>query len=242
MLKDPSGKRLEDVMIGLRLKRAHQNAAASIKAQMAAIMRSVGARGYEKKKLSEACNISKGRRNLDGKETGYPYQDVAKISRLVENYILDGPAILTPRAMSIGRFVYTDEKCHPSDDMFILKPKDDIIPLYTFHYCNLLCVDDIKSSIHGVKPTIDYSAFDRMYIVIPPIPIQQEVLVILNDMEAELKAMEQMAAKAEQRAKFVLDGYLSSQSKATEPVAIPVNTLITTDTPVPVRRVLGKKK
>lgn len=210
MLKDSSGKLLEDVMGGLRLKRSHLAAATSTKAQMAAVMRSVGARGYEKKKLSEACNISKGRRNLDGKETGYPYQDVAKISRLVENYILDCPAILTPRAMSIGRFVYTDEKCHPSDDMFILKPKDNIIPLYAFHYCNLLCVDYIKSSIHGVKPTIDYSAFDRIYIVTPPLPIQQEVLAILNEMEAELKVMEQMAANAEQRAKYILDGYLAS--------------------------------
>ncbi len=47
-------------------------------------------------------------------------------------------------------------------------------------------------------------------ITVPTLPIQQEVLAILNEMEAELKAMEQMAAKAEQRAKYILDGYLSS--------------------------------
>ena len=220
-------------------------AATSIKAQMAAVMRSVGARGYEKKKISEACNISKGRRNLDGKDTGYPYQDVAKISRLVENYILEGPAILTPRAMSIGRFVYTEEKCHPSDDMFIIKPNDDIIPLYAYHYCNLLCVGDIKSSIHGVKPTIDYSAFDRIYMVIPPLAVQQEVLAILNDMEVELKTMEQMAAKAEQRAKYILDGYLSNQpsSEPVHEIPVPVNEVIETPVaPVKPKRTIIKIK
>ena len=193
-------------------------AAASVKSQMAALVRSVDARGFEQKKLNEACDISKGRRNLNGKDTGYPYQDVAHVSRLVENYILDGPAVLTPRAMSVGRFVYTDEKCHPSDDMFILKSKDGLLPRYLFHYCNLLLVNDIRQSIHGVKPTIDYSAFDVNHIIVPPLSVQHEVLAILNEMEAELQTLEQMAAKAEQRAKFILDGYLTSAPQA-EPVA-----------------------
>ena len=83
----------------------------------------------------------------------------------------------------------------------------------------------------------------------PPLPIQQEVLAILNEMEAELKVMEQMAAKAEQRAKYILDGYMSNQSKVeplTEPLAESLaeseNTLVSSDTAVPVRKVLGKKK
>jgi hypothetical protein len=70
-------------------------------------------------------------------------------------------------------------------------------------------------------------------------------------MESELKVMEKMAAKAEQRAKFVLDGYLSSQKVepeivhevAVEPVT-PVNEIvdISTDLPKPKRRVLKLKK
>jgi hypothetical protein len=58
MLKDPSGKLLEDIMGALRLKRSHLTVASLIKAQMAAIMRSVGARGYEKKKLGDICEIN----------------------------------------------------------------------------------------------------------------------------------------------------------------------------------------
>jgi restriction endonuclease S subunit len=85
----------------------------------------------------------------------------------------------------------------------------------------------------------------------PPLPIQQEVLAILNDMEAELKAIEQMAAKAEQRAKFILDGHLSCQSNpdAISEVnnkvivtALPVNEIVeTSDTPK-AKRILKIKK
>jgi len=45
-------------------------------------------------------------------------------------------------------------------------------------------------------------------IPIPPLETQQQILTILNEMEGERKSLEQMASKAEERAKFVLDGYL----------------------------------
>jgi restriction endonuclease S subunit len=137
--------------------------------------------GFPMVKLSEACEVSKGKRCLVSVESGgYPYQDVAHISRMVEKYILDTPAVLTPRAMSIGRFVYTDEKCHPSDDMFILKPKDNLSAKYLYYYCLLNLSTKFKESLHGVKPTIDYSVFDYTHIVIPPLPIQEEIVTTLD--------------------------------------------------------------
>ena len=137
--------------------------------------------GFPMVKLSEACEVSKGKRCLVSVESGgFPYQDVAHISRMVEKYILDTPAVLTPRAMSIGRFVYTDEKCHPSDDMFILKPKDNLNAKYLYYYCLLNLSTKFKESLHGVKPTIDYSVFDYTNIVIPPLPIQEEIVTTLD--------------------------------------------------------------
>jgi restriction endonuclease S subunit len=137
--------------------------------------------GFPMVKLSEACEVSKGKRCLVSVESGgYPYQDVAHISRMVEKCILDTPAVLTPRAMSIGRFVYTDEKCHPSDDMFILKPKDNLNAKYLYYYCLLNLSTKFKESLHGVKPTIDYSVFDYTNIIIPPLPIQQEIVATLD--------------------------------------------------------------
>ena len=137
--------------------------------------------GFPMVKLSEACEVSKGKRCLVSVESGgYPYQDVAHISRMVEKHILDTPAVLTPRVMSIGRFVYIDEKCHPSDDMFILKPKDNLNAKYLYYYCLLNLSTKFKESLHGVKPTIDYSVFDYTNITIPPLPIQHEIVATLD--------------------------------------------------------------
>jgi hypothetical protein len=66
-------------------------------------------------------------------------------------------------------------------------------------------------------------------------------------MESELKTMEQMAAKAEQRAKYILDGYLSTQStvepevvqEVVEPIT-PVNEIVEA-TVVPVAPVTPPK-
>jgi restriction endonuclease S subunit len=141
----------------------------------------VNSAGFPMVKLSEACDVSKGKRCLVSVESGgYPYQDVAHISRMVEKYILDTDAVLTPRAMSIGRFVYIDEKCHPSDDMFILKPKGTLKAKYLYYYCLLNLSVKFKESLHGVKPTIDYSVFDYTNIIIPPLPIQQEIVESLD--------------------------------------------------------------
>jgi restriction endonuclease S subunit len=52
--------------------------------------------------------------------------------------------------------------------------------------------------------------FYNLSYPLPPLAVQEEVLTTLKEMEAELKTLEQMAAKAEQRAKYIIDGYLTS--------------------------------
>lgn len=183
---------------------------ADVKAQMVAVMKSVERCGFDVQKLSDACNISKGKRCLDAVvegSSGYPYQDVAKISRTVARYILDIPAVLTPRVMSIGRFVYVDEKCHPSDDMFILEPKDGLHARYLYYYCMLLHSTHFKESCHGIKPTIDYSVFDYTTISIPPIDFQRAVLTRLESLQTQLDALETLQKQSDDNARFILDSY-----------------------------------
>ena len=116
-----------------------------------------------------------------------------------------------------------------------------------------MCVD-WKPLITSIIPKVTQGKLLEIPILTPPLPIQQEVLTILNEMESELKTMEQMAAKAEQRAKFVLDGYLSSQKVEPEVVheapvepVVPVNEIIEApvapaDPPKPKKTVLKLKK
>lgn len=163
---------------------------------------------FERERLANVCTIAKGKRCLEGKETGYPYYDVSCISRNVEKYIVDEECVLTPRAMSIGRFVYVNEKCHPSDDMFILKPNSTILVKYLYYFCKNSLADEIKRCIHGIKPTITYDAFDTLYIYIPPLEIQKSIVERVDKLEEQITCLEQIETQADENAKFILDEYL----------------------------------
>ena len=264
MLKDPSGKLLEDVMGGLRLKRSHLLAAASIKAQMAAVMRSVGARGYEKKKLGDLCIVDFGERitQKNDKGTIYLVYGSGNDTFRTDRYNREG------KTCKLGRFAISETnmvmivegKYWLMDSGFTIKSKNIDVVLEEFLWHTLLCDKDrlSETSTGSCQKNIEMERFYNLSYAVPPLAIQQEVLAILNEMEAELKVMEQMAAKAEQRAKYVLDGYLSSQpveatvQEVLEPDVAPQNTLVSvsesepakapTPSPKPAKRIIKLKK
>ena len=243
MLKDPSGKALEDLMGALRLKRSQLVAAASIKAQMAAVMRCVGARGYKKKKLEDLCDLLSGKGgNYQEDGNTYPYYDSNGITGYRKDFCFEGDHIITARKMSIGAVHFASGKFWSSDNTINIRIKDATVLSTRFFYLWLLLNNKaLKDLSSGIKPGIRKSEVAEILMPLPPLPIQEEVLTILNEMEADVKVMEQMAAKAEQRAKYILEGYLTSQSQPTaepieevvEPVAVPQNTLVSS-TPEPV--------
>ena len=96
--------------------------------------------------------------------------------------------------------------------MFLSKVKDENELLSRFLYYYLKFNRQIVNTHVNTTaiPMITKTKYYTIEIPCPPLAVQQEVLAILNEMEAELKVMEQMAEKAEQRAKYILDGYLTS--------------------------------
>jgi type I restriction enzyme S subunit len=187
-------------------------ATASIKAQMAAVMRSVGARGFEKKKLGDVFIVKGGKainkENLTG--TKFPYYGCNGVNGYVDEYLFEGEYIICAQDGSIGSVYMVNEKFYPSNHTHIITTKDAAILNNKFaSYYLKMCVD-WKPLITSIIPKVTQGKLLEILIAIPPLPIQQEVLAILNEMEAELKVMEQMAAKAEQRAKYILEGYLTS--------------------------------
>ena len=233
MLKDPSGKALEDVMGGLRLKRTQLATVTSIKAQMAAVMRSVGARGFEKKKLGSLCSFVNGYafKSEEFTNTGIP---VIKIKNIKNNSINIGTAECVKENTELSRFVVKDNdmvisltgelsgdvglnttgvNCYLNQRTARIDITSELlIHRYLYYYTvySNFVLDVRGLSSGSAQPNVSTKKIEELQISLPPLPIQQEVLAILNEMEAELKVMEDMAAKAEQRAKYILDGYLTS--------------------------------
>lgn len=236
MLKDPTGKLLEDIVNGLRLKRAHLVAADSIKAQMAAVVKSVSFRGYEKKKLGDICSFMNGYafKSEEFGDSGVPVVNITTIKngeitfekahyvqqneKLNKFIIKNGDFVIALSGATVGvmginlsgKNAYLNQRVARIDitSELIYSPK--YIFLIMMHG-NI--IEEVRSNAMGsAQPNISTKKIEELEIPIPPLVVQEEVLTILNEMEAERKTLEQMAAKAEERAKFILNNYLTPVS------------------------------
>ena len=201
-------------------------AAASVKSQMAAVVRSVGARGFERKKLGDICefntNISKHDTHY-GKETGLRpfYTGAANNKLFTDTPDIHHPVIIMNRTNGAGKCnLFIDTECAVAGQamVFYMKDKDEKSLQYLYHYLNTFKTRVEEGYVGSNHKNISNGFMEAFEVEFPPLPVQHEILAILNEMEAELQTLEQMAAKAEQRAKFILDAYLTPAPQA-EPVA-----------------------
>jgi len=231
MLKDPTGKKLEDVLGGLRLKRAYLTAAASVKSQMAAVVRSVDARGFERKKLGDVCEFNTNIPKHDthyGKETGMRpfYTGAANNKLFTDTPDIHHPVIIMNRTNGAGKCnLFIDTECAVAGQamVFYMKNKDEKSLQYLYYYLTTFKARVEEGYIGSNHKNISNGFMEAFEVDFPPLPIQHEVLAILNEMEVELRTLEQMATKAEQRAKFILDGYLTPAPVAQPEPVVAVN-------------------
>ena len=217
MLKDPTGATLEDVVNGLRMKRAYLASVESLKSQMAAVMRSVGASGYEHKFIADICDYKNGS-TLDKTEKndiglynvmGGGMNYVGKYNQ----YNRDGYTITISKSGASAGFVKEHDGRFWAGDCFSIYPKSESLLQKYLYYIFKLNPTITTSKITGSTiPHCKWSDICDTEIPIPPLTVQQKVLTILNTMEAERITLEQMAEKATVRAKYILDGYLTTTS------------------------------
>jgi type I restriction enzyme S subunit len=182
---------------------------ASVKSQMASVMRSVCARGFERKHIKDVMNVVSGKANQD-REAGrpVPYYDSNGVIGYVVEPLYTGEYTITARNLSIGAVHYINGPFYPSDHTInFTSLNQNVMNNRFFYYWLHLNNQVLKELSSGIKPGIRKSDVAEILMPVPPIQFQHEILAILNEMEAELATLEQMAAKAEQRAKFILDGY-----------------------------------
>lgn len=187
--------------------------ATSIKAQMAAVMRSVGARGFEKKAIGDIVEIEGGDyiTKKDEAVGEYPVYGGGTASYHINRFNREPTCVINKDGMSQSCVQMVSTRFFLNHHGWTLKLRSTEVLEKFLHWQLYFRASDIYSLATGsCQKGLNQKEFVQMIVYIPPLPIQQEVLAMLNEMEAELKVMEHMAAKAEQRAKYILDGYLTS--------------------------------
>ena len=138
--------------------------------------------GYSVIKLGELFNVKGGKaiskKDLTG--TLYPYYGCNGINGHVDEFMYDGEYIICAQDGSIGSVYLVNQKFYPSNHTHILQTKDAsrITNAYGAYFLKMMV--DWKLLITSVIPKVTQANLLDIKIVVPPLPIQQEIVATLD--------------------------------------------------------------
>lgn len=144
--------------------------------------------GVEYKKLEECCNILDNKRKPVTKSLRnsgqYPYYGANGIQDYVSDYIFDGKfilvgedgSVLTPNNTPVVN--WASGKIWVNNHAHIISESNNCLLRFLFHYLQTI---NIKHLIHGNIPKLTGKDFRSLKIPIPPFPVQEEIVRILDN-------------------------------------------------------------
>ena len=176
--------------------------------------------GVEFKNLEQCCQILDNKRKpitRSARESGiYPYYGANGIQDYVSGYLFDGTFVLVGEDGSVmtedGNPVvnWAEGKIWVNNHAHIITSVDGIMLRYLYHYLQTV---NVKPLIHGNIPKLTGGDFKSISIPVPPLPVQEEIVHILDkftELEAELA---QELARRKLQYTFYRDQLLNFDSK-----------------------------
>lgn len=155
----------------------------------------VGVKVFEllKKKLEDVCEILDSKRKPIKKSKRikgiYPYYGANGIQDYVNDFIFDGSFVLMGEDGSVidknnNPILHwvSNKKIWVNNHAHVLKNKNDFINLKYIYYS--LSISDVSSIVKGTPPKINQANLRNIKILIPPLPIQEYIVSILDKFEA----------------------------------------------------------
>lgn len=138
--------------------------------------------------LGDICEILDSRRkpvSKSNRESGaYPYYGANGIQDYVSSYIFDGTYLLVGEDGSVINsdstpvLTWATGKIWVNNHAHILDTKKDVAILRYVYYA--LQGVNIKELVHGIPPKLNQSNLRSIHIPLPPLPVQQEIVRILD--------------------------------------------------------------
>lgn len=176
--------------------------------------------GVEYKKLEDCCQILDNKRKPITKGARvageYPYYGANGVQDYVANYIFDGKyvlvgedgSVITPSGTPVVN--WAEGKIWVNNHAHIISEKKGVLLRYLFHYLQTI---NITPLIHGNIPKLTGGDFRALTIPVPPLPVQEEIVRILDsftELQAELQAELQ---KRLQQYNYYRDNLLSFEGR-----------------------------
>jgi restriction endonuclease S subunit len=156
--------------------------------------------GVPFKKLGEVCSFEYGKPLKETDRDGglYPVMGSNGIVGYHNEFLIEGPCVIVGRKGSAGALNWVTNNCYPIDTTFYIKLLTNEINLkFLFYYLSMIGLAKEKQS--GGVPGLNRNEAYLKEIPIPPLPVQKEIVSILDkftELEAKLEA--ELAARKKQ--------------------------------------------
>lgn len=181
--------------------------------------------GVECRPLENCCNVLDRQRKpvtKAAREAGeYPYYGANGIQDYVSDYIFDGTFVLVGEDGSVVTEIGTpvvnwaEGQIWVNNHAHIISEMEGVKLRYLYHYLQTV---NVAPLIHGNIPKLTGGDFKALSIPIPPLPVQEEIVRILDnftDLTAELQA--ELQARAKQY-KYYLNNFFENQKENLVPL------------------------
>jgi type I restriction enzyme M protein len=223
VLAQPSGVTLEPIVEAQLLMRKSAQMVADVKAQMVAIVKSVGCRGFPMATLEAICNDVSTNKNIpssERKDGAFRFFTCSRDSSTHNEAHYEGTYIVhgsRGSTISDSIFLTNNEKFSIGTSMFMSAMKDtatDIKYVYYHLKCNKDIVDTLVNS--SAIPMISKTAYYTIKIPLPPLAFQHALIARMDALQSQLAALESLQRQSEDNARFILESYLHTGASSAD--------------------------
>ena len=148
--------------------------------------------GVEYKRLGDVCKIKNGKDYKHLSAGDIPvYGSGGVMDVRVDTSVYNRPTVLLPRKGSIANVFYVDGPFWNVDTVFYtVIDEEQVIPRYLYHVMMNAHIENYSTG-SAARPSLTQSALNKIEIPVPPLPVQEEIVRILDSfssLEAELEA------------------------------------------------------
>ena len=154
--------------------------------------------GVEYKKLGDVVTIKNGKNYKHLGKGNIPLYGSGGIMAYVDDFVYETPTVLIPRKGSLGNLFYVDTPFWNVDTIFYtVIDTEQVIAKFLYYVLLNEHLEDLNKA--GGVPSLTQSTLNKIKIPVPPLPIQEEIVRILDhftELTAELQA--ELQARQEQ--------------------------------------------
>ena len=153
--------------------------------------------------LKDVAQIKNGKDYKHLPEGNIPVYGSGGVMTHVGQAVYEGPSVLLPRKGSISNVFYVDEPFWNVDTIYYTVIDQTIMmPRFFYHFMLNQHIERLNTS-NAARPALTQAVLNKIIIPVPPLPVQEEIVRILDSfsaLEAELEA--ELEARRKQYAHY----------------------------------------